>query len=309
MKIFIGQHPPVAQGSAVTIGNFDGVHQGHLHILQTLKQQAKQRQLSSTAIIFEPQPTEFFAQQRQCDAPYRITPLRDKIQLLQQTGCLNTVLIQRFNPKFANQSAESFIQHNLLGSLNTRYLLIGDDFRFGQARRGNFELLQSYSQFATQNTPSVLISGSRASSTAVRQALSAGDIAAATHILGHHYTLSGHVKHGKKLGRELGCPTANIHLPLHRYALHGVFVVQAHGDFGMRFGVASFGTNPTVSQNHKPKLEVHLFDFSDNLYGKRLQITFLHKLRDEQKFTHLADLQQQILHDIQHAHIWINQNF
>lgn len=305
MNIIFGQHPVIAQGSAVTIGNFDGVHIGHHYILQTLKQEAEQRNLSTTAIIFEPQPTEFFAQQRGSDRPLRLTPLRDKLQLLQQTGCLKNVWVQRFNPHFANQSATDFIERDLLGQLNTRYLLVGDDFRFGKGRGGDFPLLQSYSQFETQNTPSVLVSGCRASSTAVRQALAAGEIATAQRILGHAYALSGRVKHGAKLGRTLGCPTANVHLPLHRYALSGVFVVRVVGAFGECGGVASFGLNPTVSQTLLPKLEVHLFDFSGNLYGQRIQVQFLHKLRDEMKFANLPELEYAIQQDMQQARDWL----
>lgn len=305
MNIIIGQHPTIAQGSAVTIGNFDGVHQGHLHILQKLKQQAQQRGLASTAIVFEPQPTEYFAQQRCADLPYRLTPLRDKIALLQQSQCLDTVWIQRFNHEFANQDAQTFIDHILLGNLNTRYLLVGDDFRFGKGRGGDFELLCAQTAFVTERTDSVLVSGNRASSTAVRQALASGDLAHATHILGHPYTLSGHVKHGKKLGRTIGAPTANVHLPAHRYALSGVFVVRVSGRFGEYGGVASFGVNPTVSQTPDAKLEVHLFDFNDNIYGERICVRFLHKLRDEVKFNNLDELQAQIAQDMEDGRLFL----
>lgn len=306
MNIIFGTHPPVAQGSAVTIGNFDGVHTGHHYLLQTLKQQAEQRQLSTTAIIFEPQPLEYFAQHTSNPPPYRLTPLRDKIQLLQASGCLKTVWVQRFNPHFANQSADDFVQHILLGNLNTRYLLVGDDFRFGKGRSGDFQLLQSYQQFKTDNTPSILVSGCRASSTAVRQALAAGDLASAKRILGHDYTLSGHVKHGAKLGRTIGCPTANVHLPVHRYALSGVFVVRVATRLGEWGGVASFGVNPTVSDTLIPKLEVHLFDFNKNLYGERIQVSFLHKLRDEMKFADLDKLSQAIQLDMAQARDYLN---
>lgn len=306
MKIIFGTHPPITQGSAVTIGNFDGVHTGHHYLLQTLKQQAEQRQLSTTAIIFEPQPMEYFAKKSANPPPYRLTPLRDKIQLLQASGCLKTVWVQRFNPHFANQSADDFVQHILLGNLNTRYLLVGDDFRFGKGRSGDFQLLQSYQEFKTDNTPSILVSGCRASSTAVRQALAAGDLASAKRILGHDYTLSGHVKHGAKLGRTIGCPTANVHLPVHRYALSGVFVVRVLGQGGEWGGVASFGVNPTVSDTLVPKLEVHLFDFNGNLYGERIQVSFLHKLRDEMKFANLNELSQAIQTDITQAKDYLN---
>lgn len=305
MNIIFGQHPPVPQGSAVTIGNFDGVHTGHQHILHTLKQQAQLRQLSATAIIFEPQPTEFFSQRHGQSQPYRLTPLRDKIQLLQQTGSLQTIWVQRFGTHFADQTADDFVQQILLGHLNTRFLLVGDDFRFGRGRSGDFKLLQSYPQFTLQNTPSILVSGSRASSTAVRQALVDGDLCAAKRILGHAYTLSGHVKHGAKLGRTIGCPTANVHLPKHRYALRGIFVVRVFGRFGEYAGVASFGVNPTVSDTSMPKLEVHLFDYSGNLYGERIVVQFEHKLRDEAKFADLAALRWQIEQDIHDAKTWL----
>ena len=217
MNIWLGQQLPTPlPPSAVTIGNFDGVHTGHRHILQRLASEAQAHQLHSVAIIFEPQPNEFFSRQANRPLPQRITPLRDKIQLLQQTGSVNSVWVQRFNQHFANQTAEQFIQTILREQLNTRYLLIGDDFRFGKGRGGDFNLLDAQRDFETERTPSILISGERASSTAIRQALQTGDIAAANQMLGHPYTLSGHVKHGKKLGRTIGCPTANIHLPPHR---------------------------------------------------------------------------------------------
>lgn len=308
MNIFFGQHPVVPQGSAVTIGNFDGVHTGHQYILQTLRKQANKHNLSSTAIVFEPQPTEFFARHHQQSLPYRLTPLRDKIHLLKQTGSVDTVWVHRFSTHFANHSASDFVQQVLLGNLNTRFLLVGDDFRFGKGRGGDFKLLQAYTQFETQTTSSILISGSRASSTAVRQALGEGDLCTARRILGHAYTLSGHVKHGAKLGRTIGCPTANIHLPNHRYALSGVFVVRVFGQFGERGGVASFGVNPTVSDTLTPKLEVHLFDYSGNLYGERIVVQFEHKLRDEAKFANIAALQWQIEQDMIDARMWLTQN-
>ena len=305
MNIWFGQQLPAPLSpSAVTIGNFDGVHTGHRHILQRLAREAQARQLHSVAIIFEPQPNEFFSRQANRPLPQRITPLRDKIQLLQQTGSVNSVWVQRFNPQFAAQTAEQFIQTILREQLNTRYLLIGDDFRFGKGRGGDFNLLAAQRDFETERTPSILIAGERASSTAIRQALQLGDVAAANQMLGHPYTLSGHVKYGKKLGRTIGCPTANVHLPLHRYSLSGVFVVRAKGSFGECAGVASFGTNPTVSHTPEAKLEVHLFDFSGCLYGERIQVTFLHKLRDEAKFDSIADLQAQIAQDIETARAW-----
>lgn len=309
MKIWLGQSAPyLPQGSAITIGNFDGVHTGHRHILNRLATEAAARNLPAIAIVFEPQPAEFFAQQASKTAPSRLSPLRDKLQLLAQTSSLHGVWVQRFNPTFASTPADVFIQTVLRERLNTRYLLVGDDFRFGKARGGDFDLLCAQSDFVTENTPSILIAGERASSTAVRQALAAGNLPRAEQILGHGYTLSGRVKHGAKLGRTIGCPTANIHLPNHAYALQGVFVVEATGAFGRRAGVASFGRNPTVSHTLEAKLEVHLFDFAGNLYGERLHIRFLHKLRDEERFADLSSLQTQIAADMQAAKIWYTQS-
>lgn len=305
MNIWLGQNAPVLHNSAVTIGNFDGVHLGHRHILQRLRNEATARQLHTVAVIFEPQPTEFFAKKIGKNLPYRLSPLRDKLKLLAQTQCVDTVWVQRFNPAFAAMQAQDFIRHILLDKLGTQFLLVGDDFRFGQNRIGDFDLLSQQPEFVTENTPSILISGSRASSTAVREALAAGRLDTAAQILGHAYTLSGRVKHGAKLGRTIGCPTANIHLPQHRYALSGVFVVEATGSFGRKRGVASFGYNPTVSQKKDSKLEVHLFDFSGCLYGERMEVSFLHKLRDEEKYPDLAQLQAAIARDMQQARNWI----
>ncbi|XXQ68704.1 bifunctional riboflavin kinase/FAD synthetase [Neisseriaceae bacterium B1] len=306
MNIWLGQNASVLlKNSAVTIGNFDGVHLGHRHILQRLRDEAQARALHTVAIVFEPQPTEFFAKKFGKDLPYRLSPLRDKLKLLAQTQCVDTVWVQRFNPEFASIQPNDFIQHILLDKLGTQFLLVGDDFRFGQNRAGDFDLLAKQPEFVTENTPSILVSGSRASSTAVREALAAGRLDQATHILGHAYTLSGRVKHGAKLGRTIGCPTANIHLPPHRYALSGVFVVEATGSFGRKRGVASFGRNPTVSSKKDAKLEVHLFDFSGCLYGERMEVSFLHKLRDEQKYPDLAQLQAAIAKDMQQARSWV----
>ena len=305
MNIWLGSNlSPTQHASAVTIGNFDGVHSGHLHILQRLKNEATHRGLQSVVVIFEPQPNEFFARQHHRSPIARLTPLRDKLQLLQQSQCVDEVYVLRFNHQFAQMPASSFIQTILREQLNTRYLLVGDDFRFGQARTGDFDLLRCQPDFITERTPSILIAGERASSTAVRQALNTGRLDQARQILGHDYQLSGRVKHGKKLGRTLGSPTANIHLPPHHYALHGVFVVEAISSLGKHQGVANFGSNPTVEQTHSPKLEVHLLDFQGNLYGKRLSINFLHKLRDEQKFASLEKLVQQIHADIDAARNW-----
>ncbi len=306
MQIWLGQpHRPHFQaGCALTIGNFDGVHRGHKHILQRLRTEADARGLPAVAMLFEPQPKEFFARKLGHTLPRRLSPLRDKLALLAQTGCLNGVWVQRFSQHFAAQSAESFIRQILCADLNVKYLLIGDDFRFGAGRSGDFALLQQQPDFVTERTPSVLVEDVRASSTVVRQALAEGRLAEASRLLGHDYVLSGRVKHGAKLGRTLGCPTANIALPAYHYPLNGVFVVAVHGTFGSRRGVASFGVNPTVSETVQQKLEVHLFDWQGDLYGQRLQVRFLHRLRDELKFDSLTALQNQIWADMAAAQAW-----
>ncbi len=306
MKVWFGQAqaPDFPQGAAVTIGNFDGVHLGHRHILQRLRQEAHCRGLSAVAVVFEPQPQEFFARRFGRELPYRLSPLRDKLQLLRATTCVDAVWVLRFNQAFADITAPDFISGLLLGSLNTKYLLIGDDFRFGAGRVGDFALLQQQAQMVTERTPSVMVESIRASSTAVRRALSEGNLEYARTLLGHDYVLSGHVKHGAKLGRTIGCPTANVQLTQHHYALSGVFVVEAEGTFGKRRGVASFGFNPTVSKTRRQKLEVHLFDWQGDLYGQRLYVRFLHKLRDEAKFDSIDALKQQIWADMDAARCW-----
>lgn len=307
MKIWfgLGSRPDFLQGAAVTIGNFDGVHLGHRHILQRLKQEADSRNLPVIVIIFEPQPQEFFACKSNREQPHRLSPLRTKLRLLRDTGCVDAVWVLRFNQAFANISAQDFIDRLLGKTLHTKYMLIGDDFRFGAGREGNFQLLQNQPGMVVESTPSVLVENIRASSTAIRQALSDGLLSYARKLLGHDYALSGRVKHGAKLGRTIGCPTANIQLPQHHYPLSGVFVVEAAGEFGIRRGVASFGFNPTVSQNRRQKLEVHLFDFNGNLYGQRLRVGFLHKLRDEAKFDNIDDLKKQIWADMDAAKNWV----
>lgn len=306
MQVWLGsgQQPDWSGGTAVTIGNFDGMHCGHRHILLRLRQEASLRGLDSVVMIFEPQPQEFFAQQAGKALPFRLTPLRDKLNLLAASGCVDAVYVLRFNQQFASMQPMDFIRQMLMKQLSARYLLVGDDFRFGAHRSGDFALLQEQTSFVTERTPSVLVEDVRASSTAVRMALAAGNLAYARLLLGHDYTLSGRVKHGAKLGRELGCPTANIHLPALHYALNGVFVVDVVGAFGSKRGVASFGKNPTVSAGSQQKLEVHIFDCADDLYGQRLQVHFLHKLRDELKFDSLTALQAQIFADMDAARIW-----
>ncbi len=307
MQIYPGQFlvPHFPNGSALTIGNFDGVHCGHQRILDRLKSEAQARGLPTVLMVFEPQPAEYFARVNHRDIPYRLSPLRDKLNLLQQTDCLNAVWVARFNQAFAAMDAQTFIRQVLIGTLNAKYLLIGDDFRFGSERKGDVALLSAQQEFVTEQVSSILVAGNRASSTAVREALSSGHLAVARQMLGHDYCLSGRVMHGQKLGRKKLVRTANIYLPPHRYPLSGVFVVDVEGRFGKKRGVASFGINPTVTDDLRQKLEVHIFDLDKDLYGQRLTVYFKHKLRDEEKFTDLDALREQIFRDMDTARTWV----
>lgn len=301
--------PRFVNGCALTIGNFDGVHLGHKHILQRLKAEADARGVPAVLLCFEPQPKEYFTHKHGLtDNSPRLTPLRDKLNLLRDTRCLDAVIVLRFSATIAALSAEDFIKKVLLESLNVKYLLVGDDFRFGTERQGDVHILQKQLDFVTKEMSTIQVQSSRASSSRVRELLRDGLLDDARKLLGHDFCLSGKVKHGAKLARALGCPTANIHLPQHNYPLSGVFVVEVFGDFDgadRKYGVASFGVNPTVSRTSRQKLEVHIFDFQGDLYTKRLNVSFLYKLRDEEKYPDLDSLKTQIMLDMENARNYI----
>jgi riboflavin kinase/FMN adenylyltransferase len=276
---------------ALTIGNFDGVHMGHQRMLARLRGEADARQMSTALLTFEPHPREFFARGT---PTARLSTLRDKIGFLHQSGCIDRVFVYRFNHGFSRMPADAFMQQVLCTELKTRYLLIGDDFQFGADRKGDFTLLSSFPGFVTEAMPAVLVEGERASSSLVRERLARGDMEAAHKLLGRDYQLSGRVIHGKKLGRTIGFPTANVHVPHRQPALEGVFVVEVDTCAGRLGGVASLGRNPTVSRTPEYKLEVHLFDFNGDLYGSRIVVRFLKKLRDEARYDDLNALVAQI---------------
>ncbi|MEQ6292017.1 bifunctional riboflavin kinase/FAD synthetase [Vogesella sp. GCM10023246] len=304
MRAFLGNPcrfdlPPCA----LTIGNFDGVHLGHQRMLARLRDEADARGLPTALLTFEPHPREFFAKGQ---PPARLAVLRDKLQFLAQGNLVDYVFIYRFNHAFSRMAAEDFVQQVLLQELKSRYLLIGDDFQFGADRKGNFELLQNCRDFVTEAMPSVLVAGERASSTLVRDRLAAGDLDSAARLLGRPYQVSGKVMHGQKLGRTIGFPTANVHLPHRRPPLEGVFVVQVDTPHGRLGGVASLGKNPTVTDSQHYKLEVHLFDYQGELYGQRLTVHFLHKLRDEARYDDLNELVAQIERDAASAKTYLN---
>jgi riboflavin kinase/FMN adenylyltransferase len=281
---------------ALTIGNFDGVHRGHRALIDRVTAKARELGLTSCVLTFEPHPREFFAREA---APARLTRLRDKLELMAAAG-VKRVHIARFDARFAALSAARFIEQVLVGGLGTRWLLVGRDFRFGERRSGDFGTLEDAALqhgFRLESMPDVLFDGERVSSSAVRSALAAGDLAAAERLLGHPYTISGRVAHGAKLGRGLGFPTANI--VLRRTApLSGIFAVEVEG---IGRGVASVGRRPTVNPVPIPLLEVHLFDWDRDLYGAHIKVRFLKKLREEKKFDGLPALRAAIAADAKQA--------
>jgi riboflavin kinase / FMN adenylyltransferase len=284
---------------AITVGNFDGVHRGHKAMLDRLKQKAAGLGVGSCVLTFEPHPREFFTP---AAAPARLTRLAAKLHVLREAG-IDRVHVARFDAAFASQSPARFVQDVLVDGLGCAWLLVGRDFRFGAKRAGDFAHLEEAARvhgFELEAMPEVRNAGERISSSAVRAALAQGDLEEASALLGRPYSIAGRVVHGDKLGRELGFATANIRLP-HRPALSGIFVVEVLGlapnTQVARPGVASIGVRPTVKEDNVPLLEVHLFDFDQDIYAKRIEVKFLHKLRDEKKYPDLDTLKDAIARD------------
>ncbi len=289
---------PLQHGCLLTIGNFDGVHLGHRAVINKLAQHATELGLPVVVVIFEPQPLEYFLHD---NAPSRLMRLREKaIQF--ETLPVDNLLVLKFNKRFANLEAEDFIQEILLQKLNVKHLVVGDDFHFGKARRGNFALLKAAGAqhgFTVEDTHSFILDGLRISSTAIRDALGAGDMALAERLLGRSYSVCGRVAHGDKLGRTLGFPTANIQMLRKNTPVEGVFAVHMTGiDNRTLCGVANVGTRPTVSGGAKVILETHLFDFDAEIYGQYVEVHFKHKIRNEKRFASLEELQVQIKQDV-----------
>lgn len=301
MRITHGRIPCDNPPSAVTIGNFDGVHLGHQAMLHQLVRIASQRGLVACAVIFEPHPREFFAPDK---APARLSSLREKLQMLGECG-ITHVHICAFNRVFSQLAAEVFIERILVSGLQARYLLIGDDFRFGAGRAGDFALLRAHGAqngFEVAAMDSVTLDELRISSTAVRESLAAGDLDLAGRLLGRPYSISGRVVDGDKLGRDIGFPTANIQLKHNRPPLTGIFVVHVRGLADTPLpGVASLGVRPTVKKNGRPVLEVHLLDFDRSIYGQHVCVDFLARLRDEEKYPDVPALVAQIGRDVENA--------
>lgn len=307
MKVFRGLPKPAdRRPCALTIGNFDGVHLGHRTLLARVSEAAQRLGLETAVMTFEPHPREFFAQLSGDDsrAPSRIANLRDKLQSLSQAG-VDRVIVEHFNAAFASQSPEAFISQILVEGLQVKWLIVGDDFCFGAKRAGNVALLVEAGKkygFEVLTLPTVLHQGSRISSSAVRAALREGDFTRAGQLLGHPYAISGRVQHGRKLGRTIGFPTANLRIAHRRPALSGIFVVQVHGLTGQPLpAVASLGVRPTVEDNGRVLLEVHIFDYTGDCYGRLIRVEFLEKLRDEAKYDDLDSLTEAIAADARAA--------
>jgi riboflavin kinase/FMN adenylyltransferase len=297
MQVFRGIPARAERPIALTIGNFDGVHLGHRAMIARLAEAARPAGLPVSVMTFEPQPQEFFAPDQ---APARLTTLREKLELL-EACCVDRAYVFRFDFGFAQLGAEAFVSDILRDGLGVKRLLVGDDFRFGARRAGDITLLKQAAPragFEVEAMPSFVAAGTRVSSTAIRACLERGELEGARQLLGRPYSIRGRVVAGDQLGARLGYPTANVQLKRLRAPVSGIFVVEVTGLGAAPLpGVASLGVRPTVRERGRPTLEVHLFDFDGRIYGKRIGVTFLRKLRDEQKFSDLDALVAQMDRD------------
>lgn len=307
IRLSHGTTPPDAApvgGAVVTIGNFDGVHRGHRAVIRQAAERSDALDLPLTVVIFEPLPREFFAERHGVTPVARLTRLRERFQAFEALGVVDRLVLMPFSARLASMSAEAFVEELLLGALGARHVVIGDDFRFGAKRAGDFGLLESMGPrlgFGVERAVTVTLDGERVSSTRVRTALEARDVVEAARLLGHPYFLCGRVMHGDKRGRQLGFPTANIALRRRLSPLRGVFLVRMSGiDGGPRFGVANIGTRPTVD-GAEARLEVFVLDFDGDLYGQLATVEFLADIRDERRFESLDALVEQIGADVAEA--------
>ena len=301
MQFFRGIHNilPFDQGCVLTIGNFDGVHLGHKRVLQKLKEQGQQQNLPTVVMVFEPQPKELFDAD---GAPARLSNIAEKTELLAREN-IDALACMGFNTRFRGLSAQQFVKQVLVDGLNVKTLIVGDDFRFGCDRSGDFAYLQEAGKqygFSVLATHTVEQQGERVSSTLIRRFLQSGDLEQASSLLGRPFSISGRVAHGQKLGRTLGVPTANVMLKRNKTPLVGVYAVTVTTTAGEYNGVANIGMRPTVG-TLQPILEPHLFDFAGDLYGQRIAVTFIKKIRDEKRFNGLDELKAAIHQDIQSA--------
>jgi riboflavin kinase/FMN adenylyltransferase len=315
MHVYRGfHHPGLAAQCALTIGSFDGVHRGHQAMLALLTNEARHRGLASCVLTFEPHPRDFFAARagKPEAAPQRIATLRDKLAELARCGIDQTVVL-RFDARLAALAPHAFIDQVLVRGLRSRYVLVGDDFRFGAQRAGDYALLDaagSMQGFDVARMQSYEVHGHRVSSSAVRAALLTGDMVRTAALLGRPYAISGHVLHGAKLGRTLGFRTLNLRFAHARPAAHGIFVVRTHGlaDAALP-GVASLGRRPTVDSSGRMLLEVHCLDWPaslalDGAYGRMVRVELLHWLHAERKYPSVDELREGIARDVADARAW-----
>jgi riboflavin kinase/FMN adenylyltransferase len=312
MKVFRGLPNAAARAPcALTIGNFDGVHRGHQALLAQVRSAASALGLEAAVMTFEPHPREFFAHKLgdMSKAPPRIANLRDKLGSLANNG-IDRVIVEHFSDSFASLTPQEFTERVLVDGLHVKWLMVGDDFCYGARRAGNVAMLKEAGQrygFQVETLPTVMNGDIRISSSAVRKALGEGDFARAEQLLGHPYSISGHVIHGAKLGRTIGYPTLNLRVP-HRPALGGIFIVQVHGLAGGPLpAVASLGVRPTVEDAGRVLLEVHIFDFARAVYGECVRVEFLKKIRDEEKFIDLPTLTAAIDRDALEARAYFRE--
>ncbi|AMO99039.1 riboflavin biosynthesis protein RibF [Collimonas arenae] len=314
MKVFRGL--PNAESRApcaLTIGNFDGVHRGHQVLLAHVRKAATELGLDAAVMTFEPHPREFFARRagQPDNMPTRVANLRDKLESLSQAG-IDRVIVEHFNASFAAMSPQDFIEKVLVEGLHVKWLMVGEDFCFGARRAGNIATLVEAGKkygFHVETLPTVMNEGARVSSSAVRAALAAGDFDHARALLGHPYSISGRVVHGKKLGRTIGFPTLNLRVNHKLPALSGIFVVNVHGLSEQPLpAVASIGIRPTVDDSGRVLLESYILDFAGDCYGKLIQVEFLQKLRDEEKYVDLPTLTAAISRDVDNARAYFRQH-
>jgi riboflavin kinase / FMN adenylyltransferase len=306
MELIRGLHNlrPRHRGCVATIGAFDGVHLGHQAVLDHLKEKAAELDLPSVVIVFEPLPREYFSP---IQAPARIMSFREKFQAMADLG-VDRLLRIRFNEALREMSAQRFVEDVFVAGLGVRYVVLGDDFRFGNDRQGDVQFIKQQGEhhgYDAGPTPTQQWQGERVSSTRIREALEAADFQRAETMLGRPYSISGKVIFGRQLGRTIGTPTANLELRRLRAPLSGVYAVEVSGA-GMNAarGVANVGIRPTVDDSIKANLEVHLLDREVELYGQHIEVTFRHKLRDEKKFDSVDELKANIANDIEHTRAW-----
>jgi len=303
MQVIRGLHNlrPRHRGCVATIGNFDGVHLGHQAVFRHLREKAAELDLPSVVITFEPQPLEYFSPQT---APARLTRLREKLLALRESN-IDRVVILEFGRRLADMSSYTFVEEFLFHGLGVRYLFVGDDFRFGKGRAGDIDLLRQAGRrhgFGVENMNTYALDQERVSSTRIRDALTRGDLETARQCLGRPYRICGRVAHGDQRGRSIGFPTANLDLHRRVSPLRGVYAVLVDGlGEALRPAVANIGTRPTVAGDTRYLLEVHLFDFSAEIYGEHLEVEFCRKLRDERRFESFEQLRQQIVRDVRTA--------